>query len=434
MRRLSLGLVVVGILFACSSQDRKFRDATGGAGGVSGTATGGAKTSTAGASSGHSGGRTTDNGGTGSEEAGQSNEGGDGGVTDSAGGPSTGGNGATGGSATGGTGGSNGGNTNGGTGTGGTGPGGTGGKASGGTGGKASGGSGATGDTTAPTIVSISPANLATGIKSNAQITITFSEVMNSSAATQALQVGGYTASDLNTSWDAAGKVLTITPKTAFAYATGSTPAGTPATKYTVTVGTGATDLAGNALASNFSSSFTTLRRITQSIASGTSACYSDYGHAVGDGPQSCLGTDPVWVETWSGQASGGIYYVFVPFDTSVMGSTSSITLESATFSATQVAATGAFYTSHQVVLRRVTYQAIDKTVLSAAKINNFGVFASLATTQPTMNIFADLSAAFSASNRQVLYRLEPTGTADSGTKANFTCNGFYLNVVYTTP
>src|SRR6478736_4332813 len=293
MRRLSLGLVVVGILFACSSQDRKFRDATGGAGGVSGTATGGAKTSTAGASSGHSGGRTTDKGGTGSEEAGQSNEGGDGGVTDSAGGPSTGGNGATGGSATGGTGGSNGGNTNGGTGTGGTGP--------GGTGGKASGGSGATGDTTAPTIVSISPANLATGIKSNAQITITFSEVMNSSAATQALQVGGYTASDLNTSWDAAGKVLTITPKTAFAYATGSTPAGTPATKYTVTVGTGATDLAGNALASNFSSSFTTLRRITQSIASGTSACYSDYGHAVGDGLQSCPGTDPVWVETWSG-------------------------------------------------------------------------------------------------------------------------------------
>jgi hypothetical protein len=426
MRALNLGLVVGGILLACSSPERQFRDGAGGSGGAAGTGDGGGKTSVAEASSGgHSGGRVGkgDSGANGAGDAGQSNEGGEGGAEDSVGGSSTGG------SASGGMGGSAGKGGSGSAGKGGSGSAGTGGKASGG-----SGGSGGTGDTTAPTIVSISPANLATGVKSNAQIKITFSEVMNSSATTQALQVGGFAASELNTAWDAAGKVLTITPKTAFAYATGSTPAGTPATKYTVSVGAAATDLAGNGLTSAFSSSFTTLRRITQSIASGTSAAYSDYGHAVGDGPQMCPGLDPVFVEIWSGAASGGTYYVFVPFDTSVMGSASAITLESATFSATQVAATGAFYTNHQVVLKRVAYQAIDKTVLSAAVLDTFGVFASSAVAQPTANVFADLSADIAANTRTELFRLEPTGTADSGTRANFTCGGFYLNVVYTTP
>jgi Bacterial Ig-like domain len=289
-------------------------------------------------------------------------------------------------------------------------------------------------DTTAPTIVSISPANLATGVKLTAQIKITFSEVMNAVSASQALLVGGFAASNLNTSWDASGKVLTVTPKAGFAYATGSSAAGTPATKYTVSVGTGATDLAGNPLGSAFNSSFTTLRRITQSIASGVAATYSTYGNAVGGDPQSCPANDPIWVETWTSIASGGTYYVFAPFDTTVMGNASNITLESATFSATQVAPSGAFYSSHQVVLKRVKPQAIDNTVLSAAVIDSFGVFASSAVTQPTANVFSELSIDIAAGVRQELFRLEPTGTADGGTNANFTCSGFYLNVVFLTP
>jgi hypothetical protein len=315
-----------------------------------------------------------------------------------------------------------------GTGGGGTSGGGTG---SGGKGG--SGGTAGAGDTTAPTIVSISPTNNTTGVRSDAQIKITFSEVMSSSTVTQALQVGGFTANDLNTSWDAAGKVLTVTPKTAFAYATGSTPAGTSATRYTVTLGTGAKDLAGNALAGAFNSSFTTLRRITQSIASGVAAAYSTYGHAVGDGPQTCPANDPVWVEVWSSVASGGTYYVFIPFDTTVMGTASTITLESATFSATQVAPTPGFYLAHEVRLKRLKYQAIDKTVLDAAVLNDFGVFSSVNVPQPTANVFASLSADLTANVRQELFRLEPTGIADS-LQANFTCSGFFLNVVYLRP
>lgn len=300
-----------------------------------------------------------------------------------------------------------------------------------GSGGKGGGGTAGTADTTAPTIVSISPTNLATGVKSNAQIKITFSEVMNSSATTKALQVGGFEASGLTTSWDAAGKELTVTPKTPFTYATDSSPVGTPATKYTITVGQGATDLAGNALGATFNSSFTTLRRISQSIASGAAAANSTYEYATGQPPQSCPGTDPVWVEIWSGAASGGTFYIFVPFDTTVMGN--SLTLESATFSATQVAPEGAFYSAHQVILKSVSYGAIDKNVTSAAVIDSFGVFASSAVAQPTADVFTRLYADLAAGTHHELFRLEPTGAAD-GAAAKFTCSGFFLNVVYLTP
>jgi len=293
-------------------------------------------------------------------------------------------------------------------------------------------GGAAEGDTTAPTIVSISPNNLATGVKSNEPIKLTFSEVMNSDSATHALQVGGFTASDLNTSWDAAGKVLTITPKTGFGYATGSSPAGTPATKYVVNVGTSAKDLAGNPLGSAFSSSFTTLRRISQSIASGAAALYSIYDVSLGYDPQFCPALDPVSVFIWQSIASGVTEYIFIPFDTTVLGNASSITLERATFSAAQVAPLGAFYSEHQVVLKKVVYQTIDKTVLSAA-VNAGWVFASTAMAQPSANILQALSVDMAAGIRQELFRLEPTGTEDE-TRANFTCSGFFLNVVYLSP
>jgi hypothetical protein len=353
----------------------------------------------------------------------------------SSGGTSSGGA-SSGGAGSGGTG--SGGTSSGGAGSGGTSSGGTGtagrssgGASPGGTGGTGTGGSG---DTTPPTVVSIVPANLANGIKSNAQIKLTFSETMNTATVTQALKVGSFAASDLTTTWDSTGKVLTITPTAGFAYATGTTPAGTVATKYTVTLSTSAQDLAGNALAA-FSSSFSTLRRISQSIASGTVAEYSDYGHAVGDGPQSCPGTDPVEVGKWSSIASAGTYYIFIPFDTTVMGSASSIvTLESASFVAAQTAVTGQFYSTHNVVLRKLQYQTIDSTVLSATVTDNLGVFSSSTAAQPTMDVHSPLSADISAGTRQELYRLEPNGGSADTTQANFACNGFVLNVVYLSP
>src|SRR5207249_3341588 len=103
-------------------------------------------------------------------------------------------------------------------------------------------------DTTSPTVTAMVPAHSATGVYISSQIAGTFSEAMD--------------ASTINTS------TFTLMQGTPPPYTTlfrsGVTatfaPAGNlaPLTTYTATIGTGARDLAGNALAADFVWSFTT--------------------------------------------------------------------------------------------------------------------------------------------------------------------------------
>ena len=107
---------------------------------------------------------------------------------------------------------------------------------------------GATVDVTAPTVSSTNPANAATGVALNQKIAATFSKVMDSTTftATTFLVKQGTTAVPGAVSY--AGTTATFTPT---ANLTGSLV-------YTATITTGATDLAGNGLASNFVWTFTT--------------------------------------------------------------------------------------------------------------------------------------------------------------------------------
>ena len=103
-------------------------------------------------------------------------------------------------------------------------------------------------DTTAPTVISTDPANNATGVPLNQIITATFSEAMDPltiTTATFTLQQGTTPISGTVTY---AGTSGTFTLASALAYST----------TYTATITTGAEDLAGNALASNYVWSFTT--------------------------------------------------------------------------------------------------------------------------------------------------------------------------------
>jgi hypothetical protein len=103
-------------------------------------------------------------------------------------------------------------------------------------------------DTVAPTVVSTAPANGATGVAVNINITATFSEALSPStvnAATFTLTSGAGAQAGVVTY---SGLVATFNPNASLAYST----------VYTATVGTGMTDLAGNALASAVSWSFTT--------------------------------------------------------------------------------------------------------------------------------------------------------------------------------
>ena len=107
-------------------------------------------------------------------------------------------------------------------------------------------------DITAPTVTSVSPLSGATGVSINTTVTANFSEAINASSVTgttfQLRDAGNNLISaTLNTS----SSQVTLTPSAALA---GSTV-------YTVTITGGASgvkDLAGNALASNFTWSFTT--------------------------------------------------------------------------------------------------------------------------------------------------------------------------------
>ena len=117
----------------------------------------------------------------------------------------------------------------------------------GGGGGGAPGGGTSGADTTAPTVSSTSSANGATGVAVNAAISVIFSEPMDAAtinASTFTVKAGA-TAVPGTVSYS--GTTATFTPTDNLAYST----------SYTATVTTGAKDLAGNALSSNYVWNFT---------------------------------------------------------------------------------------------------------------------------------------------------------------------------------
>jgi hypothetical protein len=115
-------------------------------------------------------------------------------------------------------------------------------------------------------VLSISPTDGATGVTNSANVVITFSEPMDTQATNAAYQSAEIPSSAATLSWNGARTVLTIDPTAPLTYATGTNPATTQARNHVVTIGTGAQDDAGNHLASAFTSSFRTQRRITHTL------------------------------------------------------------------------------------------------------------------------------------------------------------------------
>ncbi len=107
---------------------------------------------------------------------------------------------------------------------------------------------GATADTTAPTVISTSPANAATAVPLNQKIAATFSKVMDVATITA-------TTFTLKQGTTAVGGTVTYVGTTATFTPTANL---TASLVYTATITTGAADLAGNALPSNFVWTFTT--------------------------------------------------------------------------------------------------------------------------------------------------------------------------------
>jgi Bacterial Ig-like domain len=116
-------------------------------------------------------------------------------------------------------------------------------------------------DTNAPTVVSVDPPDGATGVKSDAIITITFSAAMDTEATQAAYQSTDLLPSDVSFYWSDDATVLEIEPTNFLEYARGS---GTTfaAKQYAFSITDLAKDANGNSL-SPFSSSFSTLRAVS---------------------------------------------------------------------------------------------------------------------------------------------------------------------------
>lgn len=118
----------------------------------------------------------------------------------------------------------------------------------------------------APFIVSVSPANGALGVESDAVLVITFSEPMDREATESAYLSEDLPSSDVSFGWNDDSTVLTITPNQPLLLAAGGDPALVTALDYTYVVSDLARDAQGAALVAR-AFSFTTARQITQAYA-----------------------------------------------------------------------------------------------------------------------------------------------------------------------
>jgi hypothetical protein len=110
-------------------------------------------------------------------------------------------------------------------------------------------------DTGAPQVGSVSPGSGATGVGTGSLISATFSEAMDSGTITgSSFQVknGANEVVSGTVGYNAGTKTATFSPTTSLSYATA----------YTATIKATAKDVAGNALASDYSWSFTTLATV----------------------------------------------------------------------------------------------------------------------------------------------------------------------------
>jgi Bacterial Ig-like domain/Bacterial Ig domain len=171
----------------------------------------------------------------------------------------------------------------------------------------------ATVDTTAPTIVSSTPANAGTGVLATDNIVITFSEPMNKLVTQSAYQsaTSRILPAQVQFSFNTEGTVLTINPNASLLIAGGADPAIVVAVPYAFQITNLATDLAGNPLATS-SFTFTTQRRITQNLPGLESL--SGEVRATDGSTNGCIGVGRACAGD-SGAAGNLQYKGFISFD-----------------------------------------------------------------------------------------------------------------------
>jgi hypothetical protein len=285
----------------------------------------------------------------------------------------------------------------------------------------------------APRVVSISPADGATGIWAQAPIVVTFSEPVDLASARAAVSVSGLSSDDLDLRADASGTTLTLRPKDGFAYASGTDPAATRANCYTVNVGAELVDLDGTPLAAPFTSTFSTLRRISQDIADTASGDYYTYAVAFDHTVNRCSDASSTFeVGHTSSIAASGDHHGIAAFESALPEG--AVEVESAWLTAHQAPPRGSFYDAGSVELEQIAFQAFDVTLEDAPALTDFATFsASGDVARPRHDVTTAVADGVASGTRSFMYRLSAVGGPDNA-YARFYCDAFTLDVTYLAP
>jgi hypothetical protein len=242
---------------------------------------------------------------------------------------------------------------------------------------------GATVDTTAPTIVSVTPADGATGVAKDTNIVIKFSEPMNKIATKAAYESATSRILPIQVSINlsADGTEMTINPINDLLIAGGADPATVVAIPYGYQITNIGTDLAGNALTTS-SFGFKTRRQITQNLP-GIASLSGDVRTDGALGDNCSLGNGDICAGD-SSSAGNAQYKGFASFDmTSVP--TGVLSFEFATLSLNQIqTAKDSVYGANPypdlgntLNLEHVNFATKDLSAFNAAAIRPLGAISS---------------------------------------------------------
>jgi hypothetical protein len=210
--------------------------------------------------------------------------------------------------------------------------------------------------------------------------------------------------------------------------------ASTPPQAYTVTLGASATDAGGTAMGVPYTSSFKTLRRITQTMLPEEVVMADTYQSSL----LFCTGDKEFTVGPWDAAPyAGGTDYIFVHYSFTSLGTLKSGTnFESAIFNAKQTSPSTGIYPTGSVLLDRFDYHVLDASIFGVNPRNTHTLCSS-DILQPSDDVLTLFRFDFESGAQELLYRLSSsilTVPKNDEYWAYFACDGFNLVVTFTTP
>lgn len=287
-------------------------------------------------------------------------------------------------------------------------------------------------DTTAPSIVSVTPATGETGVPADAQIVITFSEPMDRGTVEDAYASPQLPFDKISMSWNAAGDTLTIRPDQPMALAEGigNDPSLVTPLSYALSLAASAADLAGNPLASGLDLSFSTQKRMATTA--GIDADLTRYRVSNG-------GVAPVGTDLRIGDNASLTYRGFVTFDLSKLPASAQI--EEASLGVRQVGVAGTPFVLGALDALHITYATVNGVAWSAPALDSMGALTQDGTLGPrsidvSTAVADDYEHRVERANRSQ-YRLEfPTANNGDGDEdtITFATATFELSLFYIAP